>query len=98
MYLSINDNCVVFVCVKCLQCHRIHRTLASQFKYALVWVSKLQFDKLELASTSILKRNDPLLILNQQHQQLHIDTNMDLEIMTFCWMLFKIIMEIYFFF
>lgn len=24
-----------------LQCHRIHRTLASQFKYALVWVSKV---------------------------------------------------------
>lgn len=22
-----------------LQCHRIHRSLASQFKYALVWVS-----------------------------------------------------------
>lgn len=24
----------------CFQCHRIHRTLASQFKYSLVWVSK----------------------------------------------------------
>uniref|UniRef100_A0A3Q3KZY8 Developmentally regulated GTP binding protein 2 n=1 Tax=Mastacembelus armatus TaxID=205130 RepID=A0A3Q3KZY8_9TELE len=30
---------VVKVSVLCFQCHRIHRTLASQFKYALVWVS-----------------------------------------------------------
>lgn len=29
---------LIFV-FKYLQCHRIHRTLASQFKYALVWVS-----------------------------------------------------------
>lgn len=26
-------------CALVVQCHRIHRTLASQFKYALVWVS-----------------------------------------------------------
>lgn len=55
--------------MKCLQCHRIHRTLASQFKYALVWVSELQFE--------LSKHNHPcLLILNKKRHQQHIDTNM----------------------
>lgn len=48
-HLYINNNRIhtVYVCrfSLYLQCHRIHRTLASQFKYALVWVSKVKSSK-----------------------------------------------------
>uniref|UniRef100_A0A4W5LMJ8 TGS domain-containing protein n=1 Tax=Hucho hucho TaxID=62062 RepID=A0A4W5LMJ8_9TELE len=47
------------------QCHRIHRTLASQFKYALVWGTSTKFDPQRVGLTHIMEHEDVIQIVKK---------------------------------
>ncbi|XP_038843554.1 developmentally-regulated GTP-binding protein 2, partial [Salvelinus namaycush] len=46
-------------------CHRIHRTLASQFKYALVWGTSTKFDPQRVGLTHIMEHEDVIQIVKK---------------------------------
>uniref|UniRef100_A0A4W6CAF0 Developmentally regulated GTP binding protein 2 n=1 Tax=Lates calcarifer TaxID=8187 RepID=A0A4W6CAF0_LATCA len=48
-----------------LQCHRIHRTLASQFKYALVWGTSTKYSPQRVGLTHIMEHEDVIQIVKK---------------------------------
>uniref|UniRef100_A0A674DWL4 Developmentally regulated GTP binding protein 2 n=1 Tax=Salmo trutta TaxID=8032 RepID=A0A674DWL4_SALTR len=46
-------------------CHRIHRTLASQFKYALVWGTSTKFDPQRVGLTHVMEHEDVIQIVKK---------------------------------
>uniref|UniRef100_A0A8C2G444 Developmentally regulated GTP binding protein 2 n=1 Tax=Cyprinus carpio TaxID=7962 RepID=A0A8C2G444_CYPCA len=47
------------------QCHRIHRTLASQFKYALVWGTSTKYSPQRVGLTHIMEHEDVIQIVKK---------------------------------
>lgn len=46
-------------------CHRIHRTLASQFKYALVWGTSTKYSPQRVGLTHIMEHEDVIQIVKK---------------------------------
>uniref|UniRef100_A0A3B3CPG5 Developmentally regulated GTP binding protein 2 n=1 Tax=Oryzias melastigma TaxID=30732 RepID=A0A3B3CPG5_ORYME len=48
-----------------VKCHRIHRTLASQFKYALVWGTSTKYSPQRVGLTHIMEHEDVIQIVKK---------------------------------
>uniref|UniRef100_A0A8C2XE50 Developmentally regulated GTP binding protein 2 n=1 Tax=Cyclopterus lumpus TaxID=8103 RepID=A0A8C2XE50_CYCLU len=57
--------CKYVVLLSPTQCHRIHRTLASQFKYALVWGTSTKYSPQRVGLTHIMEHEDVIQIVKK---------------------------------
>ncbi|XP_064234303.1 developmentally-regulated GTP-binding protein 2-like [Aotus nancymaae] len=48
-----------------LKCHRIHRSLASQFKYALVWGTSTKYSPQRVGLTHTMEHEDIIQIVKK---------------------------------